>query len=324
LAQTGRSPALIRPIRLDGGYALHPDAAFDALATLGGADAASAPMSVARDAVADASLPARVREMVGAASAGKQLTIVEGLDGLGQEDPVATASSAIAEALGAPVALVLDYRPDLGEAEARAASQLYGERLLGAVVNRVPGHARNDAATRLSSAFQSRGVRILGLVPEDRRMAAPSVAQVAEHLGAEFRVLDGLEDPEGSLRALVEYFMVGGAPLDNGAYVFSRRENKAALMRGDRPDLQMAALQTSTACLVLTEGHEPIQYVTHHAALRQIPMMMVGAHTLDVMEALGDISERVTVHNPLKTERFADLLDRHGDISTLLAVAEGA
>lgn len=324
LTGAGRRPALVRALRADGASAPDPDAALFQRVVPGAPHAEAHPIAVTRDALsADPSLLDRVRERVAAASAGREPTVVEGLDGLADDDAGALASSAIADALDARVVLVLDYGRDLGEAEATAAVRRYGDRLAGVVINRVPCHATHDVAARLSTALKSHGVTVLGIVPEDRRMAAPSVAQVAEHLGAGFRVLDDLDEPEARLQSLVEHFMVGGSPLDNGAYVFSRRENKAVLVRGDRPDLQMAALETSTACLVLTGGREPVQYVTYHAEQQQVPAMLVEGSTLEVMEALGTVGERASVHNPLKVERFADLLDRHADMPALLAAAGG-
>ncbi len=324
LVGAGRRPVLVRPLRPNAAAASDPDVALFQQVVPGAPNTEAPPLAVTLDTLsADTTLPDRVRERVAAASVGREPTIVEGLDGLDDHDPWALASASIATALDARVVLVLDYGRDLSDAAAAAARRRYGNRLAGVVINRVPHHAIHDATARLSPALQGGGLAVLGIVPEDRRMAAPSVAQVAEHLGAAFRVLDDLDDPGAGLRSLVEHFMVGGSPLDNGAYVFSRRENKAVLVRGDRPDLQMAALETSTTCLVLTGGREPVQYATYHAGLRQVPAMLVGGPTLEVMEALGTVGERASVHSPLKVERFADLLDRHEDMPALLAAAGG-
>ena len=56
-------------------------------------------------------------------------------------------------------------------------------------------------------------------------------------------------------------------------------ENKAVIVRGDRPDLQMAALNTSTACIVLTKGVEPIEYVRYEAEQEEVSLIVVETDT---------------------------------------------
>ena len=310
IAATGAAVSQVRPLRVAGAGA-EVDAPV-------GQPIAATPTALA----SDGALLQSARDMVAAAQ-GADATIVEGLDGLHDDDPVAAASARFADDLEARVVLLLEYGETVGAPEAQAAVRRYGPRLLGAIVNRVPRYRRRDAQARLAAELDANGVRVLGLMPEDRTMLAPSVAQVAEHLGAEFRLLDRLDEPGDRLEALVESFMVGGWPLDNGAYVFSRRENKAAIIKGDRPDLQMAALETSTVCLVLTEGREPVQYITYQAEQRQVPMMLVPSPTLEVMEALATVGRQATAHGPRKAERSAALLEQYCDGDSLLAAALG-
>ena len=148
-------------------------------------------------------------------------------------------------------------------------------------------------------------------------MLAPTVRAVGEHLGAECINAGDLDEPDAALNALIEHFMLGGLFLDAGVYVFSRREQKAVIVRGDRPDLQMAALETSTVCLLLTEGRLPVQYIVHHAALNQTPMLLVNRPTLETMDALDAIGDRATVHSARKARRFGELLSAHCDLAPL-------
>ena len=245
------------------------------------------------------------------------LAIVEGVSGSGTPSDNLRADAAIAEALDARVVLVSSP----ASADPARATAAFGGRLIGAVVNRVPAHGLAAAQTETSTAFENQGVPVIGLVPEDRRMLAPSVRDVAAHLGAEC-INDGdLEAPDVALDALVEHFMLGGLFLDTGVYVFGKREEKAVIVRGDRPDLQMAALETSTVCLVLTEGRRPVQYIDHHAELNQVPMLLVDRPTLETMEALHSVGERATFHSAHKAKRFAELLSAHCDLTQLTATS---
>ena len=100
--------------------------------------------------------------------------------------------------------------------------------------------------------------------------------------------------------------------------IVSRRRSSFG---GDRPDLQMAALETSTVCLVLTEGRSPVQYIVHHAGLYQVPMLLVGQPTLETMDALHSIGERADVHSTHKARRFGELLSTHCDLVPLTDMA---
>ncbi|MCY4624716.1 MAG: DRTGG domain-containing protein [Chloroflexi bacterium] len=245
------------------------------------------------------------------------LVIVEGVSGADSASDSLRADVAIADALNARVVLVSSP----ASAQPARAAEAYGDRLAGVIINHVPVHGTHTARAETSTAFEEQGVPVLGLVPEDRRMLAPTVRNVAEHLGAHCINHGDLEDPDVALDALVEHFMLGGLFLDTGVYVFGRREEKAVIVRGDRPDLQMAALETSTVCLVLTEGRLPVQYIVHHADLNQVPMLLVGRPTLETMEALHNVGERATVHSAHKARRFGQLLSAHCDLSQLTAAS---
>ena len=65
---------------------------------------------------------------------------------------------------------------------------------------------------------------------------------------------------------------MGGWGLDAGELYFGLRESKAVIVRGDRPDMQMAALTTPTTCMLLTQGIEPIEYVRNEAELEEVPI----------------------------------------------------
>ena len=240
-------------------------------------------------------------------------TLLEGVDGAPSIEELHPDDSSSKQS--APVLLVSSPT----SADPSQAASTLGDRLMGVIVNAVPEHGRHGVLAAAVRSFEERGIPVLGVVPEDRRMLAPTVGDVAEHLGADLINRDDLDDPDEALAALVEHFMLGGLFLDTGVYVFGKHEQKAVIVRGDRPDLQMAALDTSTVCLVLTEGRLPVQYIDHHAALNQVPMLLVDRPTLETMEALHTIGERVTVHSAHKARRAAELLSAHCDLAPLTA-----
>ena len=242
------------------------------------------------------------------------ITIVEGVSGDISDDERKQIDATLASAMNSHVILVSN---DASSFEA----QLHNVHVMGVIVNGVPAHSRHDEEIVSATRAKQQGIPVLGLLPESRRMLSPSVSDIAAHLGAEIINRGALTSPEILLGKLVEHFMLGGWFLDHGAYVFGRRENKAVIVRGDRPDLQMAALDTNTICLVLTNGKPPIQYIEHHAQLRQIPLLATQIGTLETMEKLNNIGEHVTSSNAYKAQFFAELLESYCDVGLLTALA---
>ena len=81
-------------------------------------------------------------------------------------------------------------------------------------------------------------MKVIAAIPEDRRLLGMSVEQLAQHLGGKFLNWEEKKDN------FVEHFLIGGMVLDWGVLYFQRFDNKAVIVRGDRPDIQMAALRT--------------------------------------------------------------------------------
>ena len=318
LAEQGRNVSLVKPLRLvDEGSPAgpDPDAEFYAKATPGSASPNGRPLeATAAQLAGDPGLVRRAAETVAALDGDGRSVIV---DGLAAGADTAEASAALAHALNARVIVAGRYQPSMTGEELRQACDGFGESLAGVVLNRVYRHRAHDATARLGPAIEAGGVRVLGAVPEDRRMLAPSVRDLAEHLDGEFLLFPERGD------SLVEYVMTGGWFLDQGVHVFSRRDNKAVVVRGDRPDLQMAALETSTVCLVLTGGINPIQYVTYHAEQEETPLVQVPHSTLETLQRLHTVDQRVSVRHAEKVARYAELMAQHCRMDDILGAVVG-
>ena len=318
LAAQGRAVSLVKPLRVvDEGAAPGPDPDVEFYPTaIPGIDAPHGGTleATASQVTQDAGLVRRAAETVAGLDGDGRTVIVEGpsLDG-----DAADASAALAGALDAWVIVAGRYQPSMTGLDVRRACERFGESLAGVMLNRVYRHRAHDASARLGPAIEAEGVRVLGAIPEDRRMLAPTVRDLAEHLDGEFLLFPERGD------ALVEYVMTGGWFLDQGVHVFSRRENKAVVVRGDRPDLQMAALETSTVCLVLTGGMNPIQYVTYHAEQEETPLIMVPHSTLETLQRLHTVEQRVSVRHAEKVARYAALMADHCRMDEVVAATDG-
>lgn len=243
---------------------------------------------------------ASVAQPLSIAAAGDNLAIVEipsEIDAGGLVE--------LADAWDAGVLLVAAYRRDLRASDLGDWQYALGDRLAGVLVNGLTRYLGTEADERLLPSLSDAGIPLVGLVPEDRLMLSVTVDEIRSGLNGRYVV------EEGDVNAPVEWFQVGAMSLDPGELRFGLYENNAVVVRGDRPDIQMSALNSSISCLVLTGGLEPIEYITYEAGEEEIPVMVVETDTDSTMLALNDITTGARMNNSLKVRRFAELLRTH-------------
>lgn len=245
-------------------------------------------------------LAGNIKETCAKAARNKDVVIIEGLS------DQYWASGEIAEALDARVIIVEPYSPKLAKAVGEAKDDI-GMSLLGVVVNKVPKNrleqARNDASTA--------GVNILGVLPEDRALLAMTVGELSESIQGE--ILRGA----GQSGELVENLMLGALVVDSGPEYFGRKDNKAVVLKSERPDMQMAAMETSTRCLVLT-GDTPLNAnVLERAEEKNIPIILSGDNAASVVATIEDTLANNRFHQENKLVRLTELLEEHSDTQAI-------
>ena len=311
LSQGGKKVALFKPFHLQtqGGETDPDGQILRQAANVEGTEAGSWPVALSQDGDLQ-QLP--VGEVLGAfreATAGSDISIVEGLSGLA--DPTGPASNHLAGEMDAQVVVVIGYTPDLAVEDVLRTKQIFGDRLAGVVLNGVTRYRVREVRDHLAPGIEAEGVKVLAAIPEDRRLLGASVGQLAQHLEGRFLNMEEKRDN------FVEHFLIGGLILDWGVLYFERFSNKAVIVRGDRPDIQMAALGTPTSCIVLTGGHSPIQYVSYEAGEEEVPLIQVEADTLDTVAALESLQEKALFDHPMKQEQFRELMSQHVDWDAL-------
>ena len=238
-------------------------------------------------------------------SEGADHVLVEGSCALSLEQ-----TGELADSLDARVLVVFRYRPDLSASEFKR-WEAVGNSLLGFVINGLTLHLGTEARTRLLPSLESEGLVCFGVIPEDRRLLGVSVRQLAKHLDGRFVACEEKAD------TLVDHLMVGGMGMDPCELYLGERSNKAVIVRGDRPDVQMPALNSLTSCMVLTKGIEPIEYVKYEAEQEEVSLMVVETDTLDTMEALNSLMASARFDHPLKLRRYIELLEQNVDLPGL-------
>ena len=242
-----------------------------------------------------------IKDAYAKVSPGKDAVIVESVDeqGLGGD------SHKVVEALSAKVIIVESYSEKLSGAV--DSYKDFGENLLGVVLNKVPGSRLERVHSELSARFGEAGINLLGVLPEDKVLFTLSVGELAEHLQGEI-----LNCNEKSAE-LVENFMLGAMYVDSGTEYFGRKGNKAVLVRGERPDMQLAALETSTRCLVLSGDTVPLPAVLHRAEDKGVPIIVVKEDVIATVTSIEEALGKTRFNQEKKLSRLAEIMGQHFD-----------
>jgi len=250
-------------------------------------------------------LTGKVKKAYGQVSQGKDVVIVEG-----SCEPVPACQQVVA-ALGAKVIVVAGYAEELPGVEAIKSYQSFGESLLGVVLNKVPQSQLEYVRDRTSARFAEAGINILGVLPEDRALSALTIGELAEHLHGEI-----LNSAEQSAE-LVENYMLGAMIVDSGLEYFGRKTNKAAVLKGDRPDMQLAALETPTSCLVLSGETAITDDVSYRAENRKVPVIATKEEVPAIIASIEDAVGEARFHQEKKLPRLTEIMEQHCDFTAI-------
>lgn len=246
------------------------------------------------------------------AGEGKDVLLLEGGSSLRQGYTMGLSNVRLAEVLGAPVLVLVRYRAEMQVTDDALASRArLGKLMQGLIVNRVPAEAFDYIQGHARPFLEREGVRILGVLPSVPRLSALTVGELIRRLDAE--VLTRTLNPQ----ALVENFSVGAMTIDAALARFRRQPNKAVITGGDRTDIQLAALETSTTALILTGNLHPSPIVVQQAEALGVAVLLVKHNTIDAVNQIEAAYGKTRLAEPEKLEEFIRLTDEHVDLAAI-------
>lgn len=243
----------------------------------------------------------RVRDAFAIASKGRDVMVVEGPSDVFQGMAAGVQLCAVADLLDGRVLLV-DHpeHVELPDAVLGAADCL-GARLGGVVLNRIHESRAPSILEHVVPFYRERGIPYFGIIADDPTLASITVSELVDELGGTVLCAeDRLDEP-------VESFMIGAMGQEKALRFFRRKAHKAVITGGDRADVQLAALETSTAAIVLTGNMPPSSLVLARADELGVPMVLVDMDTLTAVEKLEGIMGQVRLHGPGKADRIREM-----------------
>ncbi|MGD2205773.1 MAG: phosphotransacetylase family protein [Anaerolineae bacterium] len=255
---------------------------------------------------------ARFQQAYKRVAEGRDVIILEGGCNLRQGYLVGLPTPQVVKMLHAHAVVVIKYSSDLQVLDdSLTARKRLGDSLVGVVLNAVPRQRMPFVQETAKPALESRGTPVLAILPQERLLLSVSVGELAEFLNGKILNCPNQADE------LVEHLMVGAMAVESALSYFRRKPNKAVITGGDRPDIQLAALETSTKCVILTGNLRPSPIILGRAEEVGVPMILVRQDTLSAVEVIERFFGKTRFHLDKKIQRFEEMLEDRFDFERL-------
>ena len=141
---------------------------------------------------------------------------------------------------------------------------------------------------------------------DDRVLAGFSVAEARQMLRAEVLVEGDVSD------TTCDHLVIAPIASDAGQPYFRRFASKAVVVRFDKTDQHLAAMQSDPACLILTGGRRPSEYLFDAAGAKGIPVLLSRTDTENTVIALEGLFDNTRFIGERKLDRMCELLEESG------------
>jgi hypothetical protein len=260
------------------------------------------------------SLDAHVQAAYQTVAKDKDIVVLEGGGSLREGWLVNLAPPQVADLLKAQTLVLVPYDHDLQLLDDLITARArLGKSLVGAVINRVPAQRMDFVQNQAKPFVERHSVPVFAVLPRQRVLLSVSVAELSDKLSGE--VLCSHQ----AVGELVENLMVGAMSVDSALTYFRRKANKAVITGGDRPDIQLAALETSTRCLILTGNIRPSPLILGRAEESGVPIILTRHDTMTAVQIIETFFGKTRFHQEKKVDSFEKLLSEHMDFDALYA-----
>ena len=217
-----------------------------------------------------------------------------------------------AKVVDASILLVTRLQSVLSVHKILSAKQRLGDRLVGVLLNDVPTDQLEAVRTEVVPFLEAKEIPVMGLLPRSALLRSVSVRELVHQLNAEV-ICRG-----DRLDLMVESLTIGAMNVNSALKYFRKGRNMAVVTGGDRADIQLAALETSTQCLILTGHVPPSDFILSRAEDLEIPILSVDLDTLTTVEIINHAFGKVRLQEPMKVECVQKMMAEHFDIERLI------
>jgi len=257
-----------------------------------------------------------IKDAFAQVSRGKDIVLLEGgsrcIEGLG----AGLSCDAVTDLLEAKVLVVAKYDATavIVVDDLLAAKQVLGSKMVGVVLNAVPRQHLDFVEHLVVPFLRERDIQVYAVLPLESIFRSVSVGELTEALQGDIICRPDLSDQ------LVENLAVGAMSVDSALTYFRRKLNLGVITGGDRPDIQLAALETSTKCLILTGNLHPSPLILNRAEELGVSVILVKYDTMTTVQLADEAFSKTRFQHEKKMGRFERMLTERFDLARLYEV----
>jgi hypothetical protein len=248
------------------------------------------------------------------AGKGKEILFAEGGRDLAYGASLELDSISLAKYLGAKLVVVSSGDIDTVYDDIRHLKKnhdLGGVNFGGVIANKLPDV--DDFESNFAGKIREMGVTILGAVPYKEQLTFYSVQFLADRLFA--KVIAG----EKGLGNIVKNIFVGAMSTEESMRnPLFNKENKFLITSGDRSDMILAALDSDTIGILLTNNLLPQANIISRAAEKNVPLLLVPMDTFQASKQIDRLEALPSKENAAGIQSLAQLMQKYVKLEELL------
>jgi BioD-like phosphotransacetylase family protein len=157
-------------------------------------------------------------------------------------------------------------------------------------------------------------VPVLGVIPQKEQLSRFSLRFLAEKFFA--KVIAGKEGLDG----IVQNIFVGAMSTDESLRnPLFNKQNKLLITSGDRSDMILAAFQSDTVGIILTNNLLPPSNIISKASEQKIPLLLVSNDTYAIAKQMDNFEPLLTKYSTDRIKMLKQLSEKYINIDQLLA-----
>ena len=185
--------------------------------------------------------------------------------------------------------------------------KIHNVKVIGTVFNNVSQTQWNKSSSIYKPIVEEKGYPVLGIIPRQVEISAPTVAEFHDALHGE------LLAAEEHLNRIVEEVVVGTMTIESALSYLRRAPNKVLVTGGDRSDMALTALETSTSAIIFTGGLYPDVRVLSRAEEKGVPVILVHEDTFSTLENIHSVYRSIHPQNEEAIKLVESTIDKYVD-----------
>ncbi|NQT84064.1 AAA family ATPase [bacterium] len=264
----------------------------------------------------------RVKEGFQNVSRDKEITLLEGTGHAGVGSVFDMSNADAAALLGSKVVIVSlggIGRPIDEIMLNKAMFEKQGVEVVGAIINKVRQDKFDKVNELVRKGLERKGLTVLGVVPFNKVLASPTIAEVLDHLKG--KIIAG----EKGLTTAVSRFVVVAMPSNTALEYFV--PGALLITPGNREDIILAALARNMveadtsrfiSGIVLTCGIYPDRSVLRLAQQVDMPLILVPEDTYPTASKIHSSVFKIRPEDTAKVMETARLVNQYVDVDRIL------